>query len=151
MNKKSLICNGAVALASVLMLVFMAFDYITGTPTGYDFIKFTSECFQVGEFAYIALWLASMLGLVIMVALLAYAVYKILRVCGVIKTDKLDKIFGLIALICSIVLVALFVMAILGELIMVEFKYFEILGWALIVNTVLSIASLVAVIFGKKA
>lgn len=151
MNKKSLICNGAVALASVLMLVFMAFDYFATEATGYQLIKYAETCFNMGEFGYVAIWLAAMVGLVLMIALLAYAVYKILRACNVIKSAKADKALFIAAFVCAIALVVVLVAAVFGLLMYVEFKVFEILGWALIVNTVLSIGSLVAVILGKKA
>ena len=149
MNKKSLIYNICIAAASALMLIFMALPYMFDL-SAYNVIGSVETCFNNGHLGSVTVWFAALFGLVISIILLAYAIYKILRVYKIIESNVADKIMNLIALICSIILVVVLVLAVIDLLIWAEFKYSNFLGWALVVNTILSFAQIVVILLDTK-
>lgn len=157
-NLKSFICNTAMLLLSVLFLVFMSQPHMTSmgiSGSGYDCIDFSGN-----DAKMVIMAIGLLLATIIACLLILSSIYGILRCFDVIKSDKADKIIRLVNITLAIIAVVCMFLALIMDICIVVEANDNILGmtvlelgWAIGVNFVLSIGTLVATCLsniGKK-
>lgn len=147
-NLRSVLMNVALVLVGVLALVFMSQSYATSygaSMSGYDFLDLSGS----GLPTEIVLTKVSVIiNLIVVSAMILVAIVNLLASCGVIKSEKLAKILGIVNIVLAVIFLCANVMA------MASLGSFYAgtgvkLGWALILNLILSVAAVVVAVVEK--
>ena len=148
-NKKSFLFNLCTAILGVFTLIFLSQGYIKSTllgthyTSGYDCINFDSNNGKADTAAFAILAITILVSVLILIALI-----NILKDCNAFKTGKgFGKIMALIELILTALVLGLSIVAIscIGSLI--SDSPISSIGWALIVNLIISAVLFLVSIF----
>ena len=147
-NLRSLIMNGILVLVGVLGLVFMSQAFATSFGASLSGFKYM-ELSGAGLPTEIVLTKVSVIiNIIVLSAMILVALVNILVVCGLIKSERVARILA----ITNIILAAIFLCANVMAMACLGSFYADTgvkLGWALILNLVLSGVALVVAALEK--
>lgn len=150
-NLKSVITNGVLILVGVLFLIFMSQAYettilntTTSTKTGYNLIDTTGFKYLNSKTQYMIV--AGIFTVIFVSILLLVSILCLLTSLDVIKNDKLAKILNIVNVVAS-ALTLVFIVSVLGVVAdLIADAPGASIGWAVIMNLILSVVALVLTI-----